>query len=143
MTAIPSAALLDTSVLLRFVHDHGDHEQVAADRLLRASLEDTVQLVLLDLSVYELVNVAVRRLGLGSPHVEDIVTEVFRFRMPMVTVDAQLGRAAAAAAVESGLSGYDAAFLAAARRSGVPLVTADRRLAAEDGALALADLADA
>ncbi|MFI5046407.1 MAG: type II toxin-antitoxin system VapC family toxin [Acidimicrobiia bacterium] len=140
MRQLPPAALLDTSVLLRFFRDHGDTEQAAADAILAAWRADSMQLVLLDLSVYELVNIAVRRLGLDSSHATGIVTDLFRFRMPIVSVDAALGRATAEIAAESGLSGYDAAFLAAARRSGVALVTGDRRLAGETGAIALDEL---
>lgn len=134
MTAsLPDAALLDTSVLLRFFHDHRDAAQGAADAVLQAWEHDRIQLVLLDLSVYEVVNVSVRRLGHSAARARATVDNLFRLGMPLIGVDAVLARDSANLAAGLGLSGYDAAFLAAARRAGVKLLTAD------DGITAVAD----
>ena len=99
-----------------------------------------MQLVLLDLSVYELVNVAVRRLGLDSSHATGIVTDLFRFRMPIVSVDAALGRATAEIAAETASPGTTPP--SSLRRGGAASrsVTGDRRLAGETGAIALDEL---
>ena len=140
------ALLLDTSVLLRFFVDHDDDLQPKAASLAGAWLDDRIQLVLLDLSVYELVNVSARRLGHGADRIRADVGDLFRLRLPMQTVDGRLAADAGAVAVASGLSAYDAAFLAAARRLGIGLVTGDDRLV-EVGAgdavhLAAVDLPD-
>lgn len=130
MTSLPHAAVLDTSVLLRFFHDHQDAEQDAADAVLQAWQADRVQLALLDLSVYELVNLSVRRLRHPPPRVRATVENLFRLGMPLIGVDATLAGDAADLAASLDLSGYDAAFLAAARRTGLPLLTADTGIVA-------------
>ena len=139
---LPDAAVLDTSVLLRFFHDHGDAEQRAADAVLQAWQADRLQLALLDLSVYELVNVSVRRLRHSPQRVRSTVESLFRLGMPLIGVDAILAASAADLAANLELSGYDAAFLAAARRTGLPLLTADVGIAAvADDAISLRSLA--
>jgi predicted nucleic acid-binding protein len=130
---IPDAALLDTSVLVRFFHDHDDQLQEHAENLRAAWLDDQAQLILLDLSVYELVNVCIRPLGYAGDRARAVVNALFRFRMPMLGVERGLAANAAELAADLGLSGYDASFVAAARRLGVPLITADRRLAGSAG----------
>ncbi len=140
MLDLPRAVLLDTSVLLRLFVAHDDELQTAVPEIQRAWQDDRLQLVLLDLSLYELVNVAVRRLGFDAPRARRAVADVYRLDAPVVAVDRQLASDAAGIAVDEGLSGYDAAFAAAARRVGVALLTADRRLAELDGSIALASL---
>jgi predicted nucleic acid-binding protein len=137
---LPPAALLDTSLLLRFFVAHDDELQPAIPRIERAWRDDRMQLVLLDLSVYELVNVAVRRLGFDATRARRAVSEVYGLGAPVVAVDQQLAADAAEIAATSGLSGYDAAFVGAARRVGIALLTADRRLAEVDGATSLDSL---
>ena len=131
--ALPETAVPDTAVLIRFLFPYGDVEQAGADSLRAAWLADDVQLVQLDLSVYEFVNVVTRSLGHGADQATDDVANLFRLQMPIVHVDARLASDAAVLAADLGLSGYDASFLAAAQRLGMPLVTADRRLAAVGG----------
>ena len=131
---LPEVALLDTSVVIRFFERYRDDQQPAADRVREGWLNDDIQLVLLDLLVYEFVNVVVRSLGHDEPQARTDVGNLFRLRMPMVNVDARLAAEAASLAVSRQLSGYDAAFLAAARSLGVALITADRRLYERGGA---------
>lgn len=126
---LPATALLDTSVLLRLFHDEHDADQAAVDALRAAWAAGETDLLMLDLSVYELVNVLVRRLGFAEQPARAVVDAVFEMELPVVGVDAALARDAVRVAVQTGLSGYDAAFVAAARELGVPLVTADRRVA--------------
>jgi predicted nucleic acid-binding protein len=125
--------VLDTSVLLRFFVGHDDPLQTAADELVESWLADRLQLVLLDLSVYELVNVSARRLHHDEERIRDDVRQLYRLRLPMVTLDEGLAADAGALVAATGLSGYDAAFLAAARMVGATLVTADDRLVALGG----------
>ena len=126
---LPEAALLDTSVLLRFFHDHRDEQQRTADALAEAWLEGRTSLLILDLSVYEFVNVLVRRLGRGPEQAEQDTNRLFDLGLTMVGCDRELAVQAAGTAASTGLSGYDAAFVAAAKALGLPLVTADERLA--------------
>lgn len=141
--ALPEAVLLDTSVLLRLFHDHEDPPQESADLLGEAFLRGEIQLILLDLSVYEFVNILVRRPGKGAAEAERLVGALFGLGMPLVGVDRSLASAAGRISASTGLSGYDGAFVAAGSLLGVPLVTADRRiveLAGTFGAVHLEDL---
>ena len=140
--AVPAAAVLDTSVLLRLLHDHGDTEQAVVDRLAQDWLAERFSGVLLDLTVYECLNVAVRRLGFSAERASAVAEDIYALGAPIVAVDRELAVTTARLAADLGLSGYDAAFVAAARGLGLPLLTADRRLHDRAGgtALLLADL---
>ncbi len=85
-------------------------------------------LVMLDLSVYEFLNILVRKLGRDSKAAATDVSHLFDLDLPIVAIDRDLAIAAAQFAAQSGLSGYDAAFVAGARSMNIPLITADRRL---------------
>jgi predicted nucleic acid-binding protein len=132
--ALPETAVPDTAVFVRFFFPYHDAEQAGADALRVAWLADEVQLVQLDLVVYEFVNVVTRILGHVADQATDDVVNLFRLQMPIIRVDTGLASDAAALAAGLGLSGYDAAFLASARRLGIPLITPDRRLATAGGA---------
>ena len=134
--------MLDTSVLLRFLAHHPDAEQPAADDLLGSWLRGEVVLVLLDLSVYECVNVLVRRMRMEADEVAAVVRRLFDLGFSMRHIGEALAVGTARLAATTALSGYDAAFVALADDLEAPLITADRRLAEEagDSAVLLTDL---
>ena len=115
--------LLDASVLLAS-EDSDDEHHDDASNLLRG--DD--RLATLDLAFYEVTNVAVRAWRDESAAVR------LRERVAAVAddgglfrADASLLAAAAALAQEHDISVYDAAYVAAARRSGAQLVSCDVR----------------
>lgn len=126
--SFPEALLADTSVLIRFFRDHGDEPQRAADALLEAFVAEELSLFLLDLSIYELINILVRRLRRSGPEVAADVDGVFDLGAPVFALDRESARRTASIAARTGLSGYDAAFVATADLLGVPLVTADHEI---------------
>ena len=140
--AVPAEALLDTSVLLRLFHDHADADQAVVDRLAQDWAMERFTGVLLDLTVYECLSVAVRRLGFSADRAGAVAEAIYDLGAPIVGVDRELALATARLAADLGLSGSDAACVAAARGLGLPLITADRRLHDRAGgtALLLADL---
>jgi predicted nucleic acid-binding protein len=141
---LPEAVLLDTSVLLRFFHHHDDELQPRALALREAFLDRKVALILLDLSIYEVINVLVRRLTRSAARLRKDVHALFALETPIYAVDTALATETAAIASATNLSGYDAAFLAASRLLAVPLVTADQHLldaSKGDGVIALASVA--
>jgi len=83
---------------------------------------------ILDLTVYEVVNVLIRRLKKPETEVERAVRALFALGSIICRVDEVLALEAARAASASGLSGYDAAYVAASVILGVPLITADRQI---------------
>lgn len=115
--------LLDASVLLA-AEDADDEHYEDAVRLL--GVEEP--LATLDLAFYEVANVAVRAWGDRaaaarlSERVVALADDGGLFR-----ADARLLSDAAAVAAEHGISVYDAAYVAAARRAGARLVSCDVR----------------
>jgi len=81
-------------------------------------------LAALDLTLYEVANVAVRK---GRPAVARHLARTILTRCEggLVGVDESLASAAAELASEHGLTAYDAAYVAAARRAGWTLVSTD------------------
>lgn len=143
MTALPEAAVVDTSVLLRFFVAHDDADQEIATRVFEAWRHGDVTLHVLDLSAYEMSNVLVRRMRVPADKAGIVMERLFRIRMRMLAVHRTLARFTVEIATETGLSGYDAAFVAAGRTLGMAVITADRRMASLGGdrVLLLADLA--
>ncbi len=119
-----STLLLDASVWLAAL-DTDDRHHGAAREILEASAADAVVLAALDLTLYEVANVAVVRwrsraqadqlvdlVGLACPHT-------------LERVDDELLKRATAVAADHGLTVYDAAYVALARRHDWTLVSAD------------------
>lgn len=98
-------------------------------RLAAASLirQPPRPLAALDLTLYEVANVVGVRYGdpAGASTVASLVRR--RSRDRLVALDPELFDAALALAAEHGLSAYDAAYVAAARRNGWTLVSIDVR----------------
>lgn len=88
-------------------------------------VESRKQLGALDLTLFEVAN------ALGCKHAEPIEANrmcgviVARCRKRLVRVDAELIAAGLEIAADHGLTAYDAAYVAAARRNGWTLVSAD------------------
>lgn len=101
-----------------------------------------MELLLLDLSVYEFGNVLVRQQRLEEYAVVAAVEELFSLGMPLLAVQQDLGVRATRLAARTGLSVYDAAFVAASEQLDVDLVTADKRLASKAGSRRIALLGE-
>lgn len=139
---LPAAVFLDTSVLLRFFLPHQDDGQSSATRLGDAIAGGAVTAAFLDLGIYEFINICARKRRRSEEQVAGDVESLFEMGLLIVAVDAALATAAARLAVATGLSGYDAAFLAGARHLSLPLVTADKHIktVAPDEVLMLGEL---
>jgi predicted nucleic acid-binding protein len=98
-------------------------------------------LAALDLTFYEVANVAVRE---GQPDAARhlVRTIVTRCDRRLVSVDEDLVSAAARVAAEHGLSAYDAAYVAAAQSRGWTLVSTDVRDLVSKGLAVTPDAAD-
>jgi predicted nucleic acid-binding protein len=120
--------VVDTSVVVKWFHGSGESEIEPARSLLAAHAEGAVVVGLTDLVPYELGNILVRSLGWSAQAVADQLDDLLVICGPPVPPSPVQRRDAAALAVQHGLTYYDASFAAAARSSGVPLVTADRAL---------------
>ena len=117
--------VVDSSVLLAYVRrDAGEH-QAAVDLLFDRIVEDQVGFYLLDLNIYEMLNVLVRKHALGSGEVGAVIDDLVALADEVVRVTPALARSTAALAEQTGLTGYDAAFLAAGRATAAVVVSLD------------------
>jgi predicted nucleic acid-binding protein len=113
--------LVDASVWAAL--ERSDDRYHAEARAIALDVERPV--AALDLTLYEVANVAVRKFG--QPARADFLTRLIVRRCgdDLVRVDLDLAAAAVAVAAEHGLTAYDAAYVAAARRYGWTLVSGD------------------
>lgn len=133
--------LIDSSVLIKWLHDDGE-TQIAEARAIRAAhLTGQLEARIIDLALYEVGNVLVRSLRWPSNLVADQLDDILIMcGAPLVMTPEWLRRAADIAA-EHGLTFYDASWAAAASALDVPLVTADRQLLAAGLAESPTDIA--
>lgn len=115
------ALLVDASVWIA-AKDSDDRYHAAARPLV---LEAVHPLAALDLTFYEVANVLGARHGTPEVALGLCQTIVERCGGRLVAVDLELIAAASQLAAEHGLTAYDAAYVAAARRNGWTLVSAD------------------
>jgi predicted nucleic acid-binding protein len=118
--------LLDSGVWVAALRaDDPDHH--ASAHLMREIAERRFEASALDLTLYEVVNVAVRRRASPAEagRLLALVTEACEDALVRANPDL-LDRAAVVAARHQ-LTGYDAAYVAASRALGWPLVSTDRR----------------
>ena len=123
-----STLLVDTSVLIKWFHATGEAELEAARSLRSAQIAGTIDARILDLGVYEVGNVLVRSLGWPAADVAEQLDDLLALCGVPLVLSAEWLHDAATLAAEHRLTFYDAAWAAAARGLGVPLVSADRQL---------------
>lgn len=133
--------LVDTSVVVKWFHEHGESEVAEARALLDAHRAGTERLLVLDLGAYELANVLLRPLRLPASVVVEALTLVRTVCGPFVHPRPSWHDAAALLAEQHGLTFYDGSWAAAAQALQCPLVSADRQLLAAGLAVTATDAA--
>jgi predicted nucleic acid-binding protein len=130
--------LIDASVWLSLEWDQARFH--AASRAIALDLERPV--AALDLTLFEVANVAVRQMG--QPERGKYLSRLVLARCGdrLLRVDRELVETAVDLAAEHELSAYDAAYVAAARRFGWTLVSADIRDLVSKGLAVTPDDAD-
>ena len=118
----------DASVALKWFHAEGEEEVAYARALLTGHRARTFSLSILDLTPYELGNALLRGRAAASAEQVATVLEALAEVCPAIEPESGDLRAAAALAEEHGLTFYDAAYAAVARRRGAHLATLDGRL---------------
>lgn len=112
--------LVDASVWVALERSEDRHHESARAIVLDSSLPVSA----LDLTLYEVANVAI--LKIGQPERARVLSRLVRRRcQSLIRVDQELVDAAVEVASEHGLTAYDAAYVAAARQNGWTLVSAD------------------
>jgi predicted nucleic acid-binding protein len=116
--------LLDASVWLAALNTESPY-QAASHALVESAADGTVGLAALDLTLFEVANVAIRQWRSQRRAIE--VTDLIWVACghALQRVDRDLVRESSMVAAEHGLTVYDAAYVASARRLGAPLVSTD------------------
>lgn len=118
--------LLDASVWLASL-DSDDPHHVPARQLLEAAVAGTSELAALDLTLYEVANVAIVRWRSQADAERLVGLVALACPTTLERADDELLRMAAEVAARHGLSVYDGAYVAAAHRRGWTLVSGDLR----------------
>jgi predicted nucleic acid-binding protein len=119
--------LVDSSVLIKWFKPEGELELPEARAVLEAHQSAELQVLVLNLSIYEVGNVLVQS-GWSPEEIAAQLDELERIVRRFIPFEPSWRREAALLAVTHGLSYYDAAFAACARGLDVSLVSADRKL---------------
>ena len=116
--------LIDASVWLAAL-DPRDPVNGASRALVEEAAEPLLEVHALDLTIYEAINVAACkwRSAANGESVTDLILEVCPGRL--IRVDRSLVSDAVATSLRSGLTAYDASYVAAARRHSLQLVSID------------------
>jgi predicted nucleic acid-binding protein len=120
--------LCDTSVVVKWFHEPGETELASSRAILEAHAAGTLTAVVLDLTVYELGNVAARSLGLPGDRVVAILDRLELICDEGLHLSPPARRDAAELAAAHRLTFYDAAYWAVARARDIALVSADADL---------------
>lgn len=123
----PIAVVSDASVALKWFHEEGEEDVGPARALLDAYADRTIELHVLDLTPYEIGNALIRGRGLDAEPV-GAVLEALSEICPTLRPTVQEQRDAAALAARSGLTYYDAAYVAVSQTHDAHLATHDREL---------------
>ncbi|OGM91092.1 hypothetical protein A2755_00015 [Candidatus Wolfebacteria bacterium RIFCSPHIGHO2_01_FULL_48_22] len=118
--------ILDASVIIKWFKP--DEESAEANRLLAEHLAGRDTIFVPILLLYEFTNALVFSRRLTSGEITRAVTILLEMRLTYVTPDKELLEEAIGISIRSGLSLYDASYLALAAKFGCRLVTADRKL---------------
>jgi predicted nucleic acid-binding protein len=120
--------LCDTSVVVKWFHEQDEREVGPSRAILEAHAAGRLTALVLDLTVYELGNVAARPLGLTGDRVAQILDRLELICDVGLHLSPAARRDAAELSVAHRLTFYDAAFWAVARERDITLVTADVEL---------------
>ena len=135
--------LVDTSVIVKWLHEEDEPEVEAARSLLDAHRRGLVTALVLDLAVYELGNVLLRSMRQPAGVVREHVALLLQLCGPVVQPAPSWYDEAADLAARHGLTFYDACWAASAVVLACPLVTADRALLRAGLAVSATDAAAA
>lgn len=124
---MPAIALADSSVLLAAMRSEGEPQHEPAAAIVRAAGEGTIELRIIDLTLYEIGNVMVRAWKLSPRVQERNVREIVAVCGEPLAPTLDDHASARAIATEHGITVYDAMYVAIARRIGATLISADER----------------
>jgi predicted nucleic acid-binding protein len=124
------SVLCDASVICPWFWEDGEPELQAARSVLTAAADGELRPYVLDFTLLEFGNVALRRVGWPAKKVVAAIGEVEAVCAAPVAVERDALLVAISLAARHRLTLYDAAYWAVAQERGTPLVTLDRELIA-------------
>ncbi len=119
----------DASIVLKWFHAEGEEAVEPARAILEAFADRRIDLVILDLTTYEIGNALLRSAG-ASPEATAGVLDALTEICEPVAISASERAQAARLATDHGLTFYDAAYAAVTQGRRGRLVTMDRALLA-------------
>ena len=129
-----SEVVLDASVVLKWFHSKGEENIEAARRLRERFEAGELRALTPPLLWLEVLNVAARRWGWGEDQLEQLATSLPELGFEMLEPElSDIARWSA-----SGLTAYDASYVAVAERAGVELITDDAEIVRVAPELAIA-----
>ena len=127
--------LCDASVVCPWFWEDGEHELQAARSVLAAAAAGEVRPYVLDFTLLEFGNVALRRVGWPAQKVAAAIDEIEAVCAAPVVIGRDALLVAISLAARHRLTLYDAAYWAVAQERGTPLITLDRELIAVGGGI--------
>ncbi len=121
--------VVDASVVLKWFHAAGEGAVAPARAIVEAFARRQIDLVVLDLTIYEIGDVLVRSVGAGPKAIAAVLDALTEICQP-VTLSGPERTTAARLASERGLTFHAAAYAAVAQERGGRLATVDRALLA-------------
>ena len=123
-----NAAVLDTSVIIKWFHRESEDHVDRALLLRRAFVEGALSVIVPDLLIYEFGNFLRFRSGLESDDALTAIRTLWTLGLDVHPLDSILSELMVKLAIEYQVTAYDAAFVALSDTLSCPLVTADRML---------------
>jgi predicted nucleic acid-binding protein len=120
--------VVDANVALKWFHEAGEDDVAGARALLDRHRDRTIVAHVLDLTLYEVGNALLRGHAHAGPEQVAVVLDALAEICPMLAPEQDELALAAALADAHGLTLYDAAYAAVARRRTMRLATLDREL---------------
>jgi predicted nucleic acid-binding protein len=119
--------VVDASVALKWFHAAGEDAIVPARAILEAFATRKVDLVILDLTIYEIGNVLLRRAGVGPQATATVLAALAEICQPVALSGSERATAARLAR-QHDLTFHEASYPAVALERGARLVTMSRAL---------------
>lgn len=117
-------AVLDASVVLKWFHREGEVHAEAAGALRGEFEAGELRVIVPPLLWLEIINVAARRWHWESSQLEALATSLSELGFELVEPEPE----AIARWAGHGLTAYDAAYVAVAEETGVPVITDDAQI---------------
>lgn len=120
--------LIDTSVIIKWYKTIGEEKTREARKYLSDHLNGKRLLSLPELTVFELLNLAVLDKNLTQEEWDKIIEDFFNLSLRIISLDNELAKETYHLGKKYGITAYDASYVACAKVLGINFLTADKKL---------------